>query len=300
MTQASSARIIPGVCLSSLVVLLACPALLAQSGPARLGRGVEKLETGRYAEALQDLKAAQPLLPKLSDYVGYYLASADAELKDFAQVRKDLAPFRTLAAPSPLRGRAAILDARATTETGSPAGAIAFLRERYEELPQPAGDFTLAQAYEAAHDQAQAAAYYQRVYYLYPLTEFAAQASKAIESLRASMGTAFPPPMPQQMLERGSRLLDAQEYSKARAEFSALTQSLGGAEREIASVRIGAVDYHQRKTDQAYRYLQSLEVTSPEAGAERLYYLAECARRLNDDGAMLAAIEKLAQYPQSS
>ena len=121
MTQASSARIIPGVCLSSLVVLLACPALLAQSGPARLGRGVEKLETGRYAEALQDLKAAQPLLPKLSDYVGYYLASADAELKDFAQVRKDLAPFRTLAAPSPLRGRAAILDARATTETSKRA-----------------------------------------------------------------------------------------------------------------------------------------------------------------------------------
>ena len=116
----------------------------------------------------------------------------------------------------------------------------ALLKVVLSVLPQPAGDFTLAQAYEAAHDQAQAAAYYQRVYYLYPLTEFAAQASKAIESLRASMGTAFPPPMPQQMLERGSRLLDAQEYSKARAEFSALTQSLGGAEREIASVRIGA------------------------------------------------------------
>jgi soluble lytic murein transglycosylase len=308
MTQASSARIIPGVCLSSLAgpvpvvlgMLLAChTAGFAQGGPARLAHGVEKLDSGRYAEALQDLKAAQPLLPKLSDYVGYYLASADFELKDFAQVRKDLAPFRSLSAPSPLRGRAAILDARATIETGSAPAAIAFLRERYEEIPQPAGDYTLAQAYEAAHEPAQAATYYQRVYYLYPLTDSAVQAAKAIESLRASMGAAFPPPMPQQMLERGSRLLEAQEYSKARAEFSALVQSLGGAEREIASVRIGAVDYQQRKTEQAYQYFQSLEVTSPEAGAERLYYLAECARRLNDDGAMLASIEKLAQYPSS-
>src|SRR5207249_7666730 len=126
--------------------------------------------------------------------------------------------------------------------------------QRYEELPQPAGDFTLAQAYEAAHEPAQAAIYYQRVYYLYPLTEFAPQASTAIESLRASLGAAFPPPMPQQMLERGSRFLDAREYPRARGEFSALTRELGGAEREIALVRIGAADYLQRKTETAYRY----------------------------------------------
>src|SRR5439155_23883535 len=120
------------------------------------------------------------------------------ELKDFAEVRKDLAVFRTLPAPSPLSAKAAVLDARAATETGAPDAAISLLRQRYEELPQPAGDFTLAQAYEAAHEPAQAAIYYQRVYYLYPLTEFAPQASTAIESLRASLGAAFPPPMPQQ------------------------------------------------------------------------------------------------------
>src|SRR5205823_6866454 len=117
----------------------------------------------------------------------------------------------------------------------------------------------------------------------------APQASTAIESLRASLGAAFPPPMPQQMLERGSRFLDAREYPRARAEFSALTRELGGAEREIALVRIGAADYLQRKTETAYRYLQSLEIASPEADAERLYYISECARRLDDDAAMLSA-----------
>ena len=305
---ASSARITPGACPNSptrlipliLGMLLAChTALLAQSGPARFARGIEKYDGGRYGEAAQELAAAQPLLPKLADYVAYYLAASHAELKDFAQVRKDLAPFRNLPAPSPLRGKAVILDARAATETGSPAEAISSLRAQYDEIPQPAGDFSLGQAYEAAHEPAQAATYYQRVYSLYPLTEFAPQAARAIESLRASMGASFPPPMPQQMLERGSRLLEAQEYSRARAEFSALLQELGGGEREIAAVRIGAADYLQRKTVQAFRYLQSLEVQSPEADAERLYYIAECARRLNQDSAMLAAIQKQAQYTHS-
>src|SRR5260370_37171733 len=68
----------------------------------------------------------------------------------------------------------------------------------------------------------------------------------------------------------------------------------------MASVGVGAAEFLDKKTDAACRYLQSLEVTSPEAGAARLYYLSECARRLNDDSAMLAAIQKLGkQYPAS-
>lgn len=309
MMQVSSARTIPGVWSNSplsrisvlLGMLLACNlALPAQTGPARLAQGIEKFDARKYAEAIQDLKAAQPQLPKLADYVAYYLASANGELKNFEQARRDLAAFRNLSAPSPLQGRATVLAAQAATETGSAAEAIALLRERYEEIPQPAGDFALAEAYRESDDFAQAATYYQRVYYLYPLTEFAALASRAGEELRASMGVSYPPPMPGQMLERGSRLLTAREYGKARSEFSALVSVLGGAEREIASVRIGAADYLQRKTEQAYSYLRTLEVTAPEADAERLYYVAECARRLNDDAAMLAAIEKMArQYPAS-
>jgi soluble lytic murein transglycosylase len=300
MTQACSARITPGVWSSSravrILVLLGMPlSCLAQSGPARLGRGIEKFDSRKYSEAIADLKAVQPQLPQLADYIAYYLASSDAELKNFAQVRKDLEPFRALTAASPLEGRSALLEARAATETGSPAEAVALLRGRYEGLPQPGGDFALAQAYEAAQDAAQAAIYYQRVYYLYPLSDSAAQAWKAMEALKTSMGAAYPPPMPQLMLERGSRLLGAHEYSRARAEFAALVGELGGAEREIASVRVGAADYLQKKTEAAYRYLQSLEIVSPEADAERLYYVAECARRLNDDGAMLAAIQKMSE-----
>jgi len=309
MTQTSSARNIPEAWSSSTVrrlpaflgILLATHlSLFAQGAPERLARAIDRFENRKYAESIQELKTVQPQLPKLADYVAFYLASSRVELKDFAQARKDLAVFRSLSAPSPLAAKATLVEATALTETGSASGAAALLRERYAELPQPSGDFALGEAYEAAQDLAQAATYYQRVYYHYPSSDLSAKAAKALEALRASMGSSYPPPAPQLMLERGSRLLAARGYTKARAEFTALVQELGGSEREIASVRVGAVDYLEKKTERAFRYLQALPVSSPEADSERLYYVAECARRLNDDSAMMAALQKMAkQYPSS-
>ena len=300
MTPIYSGRNILGVSIKFAALLWIAPALVAQSGAAHLARGVEKFESGKFGEAIQDLKAAQSQLPTLADYTAFYLASSRAGLKDFAQVRTDLAPFRKLSVASPLEPRALLLEAKALTETGSAAEGVSLLRERYEELPQPAGDCALAQAYEGALDPAQAATYYNRVYNLYPLSDCASRAAKALEALRASMGATYPAPAPQQMLERGNRFLAAREYTKARAEFSMLTEQLSGAEREIASVGIGAADYLDKKTDHACQYLRSLEVASAEAGAERLYFLSECARRLSDDDAMLATIHTLAkQYPNS-
>jgi len=186
------------------ILLAVQPALFAQGAPARLAHAIDKFEAGKYSEAIQELKAIQPQLPKLADYVALYLASSRVELKDFEQARKDLAVFHNLSAPSPLGAKAALVEAKALTETGSASGAAVLLRERYSELPQPSTDFALAQAYEAAQDPAQAATYYQRVYYLYPLSDLAPRAAKAMDALRAAMGSSYPPPMPEQMLERGA------------------------------------------------------------------------------------------------
>jgi soluble lytic murein transglycosylase len=282
------------------VLLAVHPALFAQGASGRLAHAIDNYESRKYTEAIQELKAIQPQLPKLADYVAFYLAASRVELRDFGQASKDLAVFRSLSVPSPLGPKAVLLEARTLTENGSPAGAAALLRDHYAELSQPSADFALAQALEGAQEPVQAAGYYQRVYYLYPSTDLAPRAAKSLEALRASMGASYPDPSPYQRLERGSRLMAARAYVKARAEFAALAQELGGPERETAKVRIGAADYLENKTEQAYRYLQALEVSSSEAAAERLYYIEECARRLNDEGAMMAAVQKLGkQHPAS-
>src|SRR5258708_2704169 len=130
-TQTCSARPTPGVWFNSvrggipaiLGIALAGlsgsgPALFAQTGAARLARGISNFESRHYNDAIQDLKAAQPQVPKLADYAAYYLAASRVELKDFEQARKDLAPFKDLSTPSPLESKAALLEAKSLTEMG--------------------------------------------------------------------------------------------------------------------------------------------------------------------------------------
>src|ERR1700722_9769083 len=99
--------------LSLGIALAVCPVLTAQTPEARLARGIEKFESGKYSEAILDLRAVQPKLPKIADYVAYYLAAARVELKDFPEARKDLAVFHKLPAPSPLEPKAILLEAKA-------------------------------------------------------------------------------------------------------------------------------------------------------------------------------------------
>src|SRR6185295_16430533 len=50
----------------------------------------------------------------------------------------------------------------------------------------------------------------------------------------------------------------------------------------------------------ACSYLRGLDLKQPEADAERLYYLVECARRLVDDDEMMSAVKRLGkQYSKS-
>src|SRR5262249_12235987 len=114
------------------------------------------------------------------------------------------------------------------------------------------------------------------------------------------MGAAYPPISGERLLARAGHMLEARQYVRARAEYLSLSQKLKGIERDQALVRVGAVDYLNNRTREARRYLRDLQPAS-EAEAERLYYLAECARRLDDDDAMMAAVRRLnAEFPQSS
>jgi soluble lytic murein transglycosylase len=63
--------------------------------------------------------------------------------------------------------------------------------------------------------------------------------------------------------------------------------------REQARARIGWADYLAGHAPQAYTYLAGLELAEPEADAERLYYMEECARHQANDVDMMAAVERL-------
>ncbi|MDQ6705026.1 MAG: lytic transglycosylase domain-containing protein [Acidobacteriota bacterium] len=259
-----------------------------------------------YAAAIAQFPLARPkseetTFAELGDYVAYYSAASKAELRDYPAAARELEIFdKPAPLLSPLGSQAAMLAARVFLNANAPGDAIRVLRENYKILPQPEGDFALASAYQAQGELSQAAILYQRVYYLYPAKPAAADASKALEGLRHSMLKSFPPPMPQQMLERGEQWVASREYGKAHREFESLVPLLGGVESDQARVRIGAADYHSGNTRGAYAYLDHLRVPRSEADAERIYYLAECARKTNDERAMLNSVKQLeTKYSES-
>lgn len=113
------------------------------------------------------------------------------------------------------------------------------------------------------------------------------------------MGEAYPVASVAMRLERVDRWMAAREYGRARSELAGLLGEPPNAETDIARVRSVGVDALSGSAQRAESTLSRLQVSSPEADAERLYYLALCARKQDSDGGILDAVRRLERYPQS-
>ena len=275
---------------------------------ARLALGVSAYEQKDYATAITELATLPGRLPLIADYPAYYQGAARVELYrpkcdsgvdcTLSSVPQDLATVHS-GPLSPFSGKAWLLEATAL-KYSAPARAVDTLRAHYSELPQPDGDLALAESYQAANDPQNAAEFYQRVYAQYPLGPAADQASAALGALQASMGSAFPQPLPEQLLLRADRLFELHAYTQARAEYEAAIDRLTGLQRDEARVRVGASDLAANNPSAAYSYLSGLKLDQSEADAERLYDIEEAARKLNNDDAAAAAVRRLGEkYPKS-
>ena len=277
-------------------------ATLASTDPlADLRASVSALDNRQYPAAIKELGSLAGRLPKLADYCAWFLASAEFGVKNYGGVIKALDPIWKQVPSSPLAAKAYILAAEAYEQSGSGNEAVDILRKNYASLPQPKGDSALASAFASAGDSINAAVYYQRVYYGFPVSSEAAQAGSELTRLKATLGDAYPPGLPSAMLARALKLLEGGQAQRARKELEALIPQLGGADRDLARVRIGVADYTAKENAPALHYLKSLEHLSPDADAERLYYILLCARRLNNESEAAQALDRLGRlHPDST
>ena len=293
------ARLSKGL-LAAFVVVGALIATGASDPLADLKSASAAIDAKHYPAAIATLQPLGKRLPKLGDYVAWMLATARFESQDYAAVPKSLDAVGTQIPASPLAARAVLLASKAYLQSGDAKSAVDILRKKYDTLPQPSGDSAMAAAFAAAGDKVSAAVYDQRVYYGFPMSAEAALADADMTALRAELGDSYPPAMPNAMLGRALKLLTAGSATRAKKELEAIAPQLGGEEHDIARVRIGVADYEAKETLQAQRYLSSLEVSAPEADAERLSYLVLCERRLKNQDEVHATLDKLAHlYPQS-
>ncbi len=266
---------------------------------ALLKAGIDEQGRKQPAGAIRDLKAVRERLPQLADYIAYSVGSAELDLGDSDAAIRELAPVWAAVPPSPLAGQASLVAARAYKQAAKPAQAIDVLREYYARLPQPEGDTLLAECYRASGDLASAAVFYQQVYYQYPLSAQAGEAAASLPELKSALGDLYPPPTTQSMFERAGKLTHGGDYRRARLEYQGILPAVGGVNRELVRVRLAELDYDSGQTVSAYNALRALDLSSPEADAERLDYMAECARRLDQDDRLKDALQRLERYPDS-
>jgi len=157
-----------------------------------------------------------------------------------------------------------------------------------------------ARANEAAHHIVAAAKDYQTLYYKYPLADEAHDAGVALPRLNKQLHSEFPYATGEMQDQRAQEFYDAHKWKEARAEYEKLTSILkdpGNPTRQRAQVRIAECRQHPKP---AIKLFTSLNVSDPEADAERLYMLSQAYRSEKNEGEMLAAIEKIwGKYPQS-
>ncbi len=288
-----------------LTATVICAQAATDPAVLRLGQAAAAYEKKDYFTTVHLLSASgQPA--KLRDYVAYYLANAELVTNNGGDAVRDLARYLVDPVPgSPLTGRLNLLYAKALVgQPGSTKEAAMKARQVLEAqpsaLPQPDGEFTLAQALEATGFPRQAAIGYQHVYFLYPSSDYSEKARESMERLKSSLGGDYPDPPARLRLQRGEAWLNAKQYLKARQEFAMLANDLTGNDREAAQAGVGAALFLNGDAAGTVSYLEKLNPQGAEAAAERLYYLTEACRKLDDDSSMMAAVKELGEkYPVS-
>ncbi|MBV8820859.1 MAG: tetratricopeptide repeat protein, partial [Acidobacteriaceae bacterium] len=243
-----------------------------------------QLDGGNFAAAAEYATSAASKTPSLDDYAQYIRAEAEFKLKNYGEVAKSFTHVFNQTPVSPLIGAAAALAVRAELDNNSAKNGLDLIKKYFDQIPHPEAELLLAQCFEATGDLAQAAEYFQRVYYNYPSAKEATDAANALVEVKQRMGDAYPPPMPPAMIGRAQKLFEAKNAAAAKIELVAAIPQLGGAERDVARVRLGVADYLAGNTSDAFQYLSGLKVDDAEADAERLTYLIRCARKLDRHG----------------
>ncbi len=232
------------------------------------GQWMEK----HYPQAAGYLRLARASHSPLSDYADYYLASALQNGGDHAAAIPVLTDFEARHPGSPLISRGRFALATSYVSNGAGAKALAILKAHFGSFPHPAADLLQARALEASGDNAAAMAAYSEIYYRYPASAEAEEAG--------ARKADFPKPSVDLLRARADSLMSAKHYTDAPAAYRTLAAAAKGVDREHAQVALAAILCKTNHHPQARQALAALDPETPEASAERLYWLAETDRRL--------------------
>ncbi len=267
---------------------------------AHMALGYHFFQEKKFAEAAGHLEMAREIPVSLNDYATFYLALANKELEKPDQVVLLLEGFADGYPASPLRQDAALQLAQAYIDLNNPETAILLLRDWSSDRRKDEAMFLLASAYAAAGRKQEAAEAFQEVYYWFPTSAKASEASRQLAPLRRGLAKSYPDPSVEMVRFRAENLYGRRRWRDARNAYRELANLAEGALLAESRVRVAACQYHLGATWPALTALEKLKIQDGESGAERLYIMAAGYRRVKRPDLMRTHIALLAsRYPQS-
>ncbi len=263
-----------------------------------LEEAVEAYGAGDYARASN--LASRPSLgsSELADYAAYYNGLAQLKLSRAADARSTFASIRARKPRGYLSTAAALAEGEAAEALGDFRAALAIYDSLAAEKHAVTEDVLsrLGRSALAAGERTRAAAAFGRVYYEYPLSDAAIEASSQLQSmpdvsLRAGV---------QADLGRAARLFGARRYTDARTAYAALQNQVSGDDREVVELRIAESDYFLG------RFKAALDALTPwllrgARQAEARFFHTSALRELGRHDEYIAQTGALvADFPDSS
>ncbi len=255
--------------------------------------GYHEYEAGDYLEAAQDLRKAANAQFTLADYASYYSALAAFKAGDSAQAADGVREFASDYPASPLRAQASKLLAQALMGSQKAQEAVQVLTADPSVRRHPESALLLAQAYEQAGDQGQAARAFQDVYYAFPAFPQAQAAGEALERLRAVLGASFPQPTEEIETARLELLFRASLFKEALKGYEGLLSSSPGS-ANAGEWQLGRARCLLRlRRDAEALELLSGSFATPALNAERLALSVEAYTRTDNSSATLDALTRI-------
>jgi soluble lytic murein transglycosylase len=250
---------------------------------AALADAASAYAAGNYASALSSARQAQAAGGPLESYAQYYIGVSHLRLSNAAEADRAFDAVLAKKLEGQLSVAAMLGKADAAQTRGDHAAAVA-IYERLAAHPSIAPEdilARLARASAAAGNRSRAAEAWLRVYYEFPLSEAAATAGAALESVQDLIEKKDY----KRDLGRALILFGAKRYAEARSALQDIQKRLSGDDREVADLRIAESDFFLK------RYAAARDGVRP--------YLDEASRKAEARFFYLSALRALGEYEQA-
>ena len=249
------------------------------------------------AKAIEPLNRAKPHAGDIGDYVAYYLAACYLQTGRTAEGLAVLGTFDHTYPTSLLLRDAHVLYANALLTDNRPKEVIALLENDREPIRSDL-EYALGRAYAEAHDPVKAVAVLRHLAFTMPLSIEAQAAQAELQKLASTPGIL--PPTFGDRKGRADLLYKGKRYPEAADAYRELLNEATPTDRSEIQLSLAESLYHYEQNRDAKRVLDSVQDTTPEVGARRLFDIGEMQRNANDDDGFLRTLAQIRQAAPTS